>query len=102
MEWIPIERMIPDKTGAYLVSCANGNVKVGHFSTFDNKWSDAKAVAWMPLPKPYTADTPHTDAKIPKNALRSDCTGCRFVGTYDTEFPYANCVRKNKDYYDPE
>ena len=48
------------------------------------------------------ADTPHTDAEIPKNALRSDCTGCRFVGTYDTVFPCANCVRKNKDYYDSE
>lgn len=47
----------------------------------------------------FTADTPQTDAEIPKNALRSDCTGCRFVGTYDTEFPCANCVRKNKDYY---
>lgn len=47
-----------------------------------------------------TTDTPQTDAEIPKNALRSDCTGCRFVGTYDTEFPCANCVRKNKDYYD--
>lgn len=43
--------------------------------------------------------TPQTDAEIPKNALRSDCTECRFVGTYDTEFPCANCVRKNKDYY---
>lgn len=43
-----------------------------------------------------------TDAEIPKNALRSDCTGCRFVGTYDTEFPCANCVRKNKDYYSAE
>ena len=48
------------------------------------------------------ADTPQTDAEIPKNALRSDCTGCRFVGTYDTVFPCANCVRKNKDYYDSE
>lgn len=49
-----------------------------------------------------TADTPQTDAEIPKNALRSDCTGCRFVGTYDTEFPCVNCVRKNKDYYTSE
>lgn len=47
----------------------------------------------------FLDDTPQTDAEIPKNALRSDCTGCRFVGTYDTEFPCANCVRKNKDYY---
>lgn len=41
-------------------------------------------------------------AEIPKNALRSDCMGCRFVGTYDTEFPCANCTRKNKDYYDAD
>ena len=45
-------------------------------------------------------DTPQTD--IPKSTLRTDCTECRFVGSYDTEFPCANCVRKNKDYYDPE
>ena len=44
------------------------------------------------------ADTPQTD--IPKSTLRTDCTGCKFVGSYDTEFPCANCVRKNKDYYD--
>ena len=55
MNWIPTSERLPDETGAYLVSCVNGNVKVGHFSTFDNKWSDAKATAWMPLPKPYEA-----------------------------------------------
>jgi len=48
------------------------------------------------------ADTPQTDCEIPKNALRSACTGCRFVGTYDTQFPCANCARKDKDYYDSE
>ena len=31
-----------------------------------------------------------------------DCTGCRFVGTYDTQFPCANCARKTKDYYEPQ
>ena len=53
------------------------------------------------------ADTPQTeqtepqkDLEITRNSLRSDCTGCRFVGWYDTEFPCVNCVRKNKDYYD--
>lgn len=47
-------------------------------------------------------DISQMDSVIPKNALRSDCTGCRFVGMYDTQFPCANCVRKNKDYYDSE
>lgn len=42
------------------------------------------------------------DTDIPKSTLRTDCTGCRFIGSYDTEFPCANCVRKNKDYYDAE
>ena len=28
-----------------------------------------------------------------------ECTGCKFIGLYDTEFPCANCVRKTKDYY---
>lgn len=42
---------------------------------------------------------PKTDSEIPKNALRSTCTGCRFVGSYDTEFPCVNCSRRIKDYY---
>ena len=32
----------------------------------------------------------------------NDCNGCKFVGCYDTDFPCANCVRKDKDYYEPE
>lgn len=49
--WIRCADTLPGITGAYLVACTNGNVKVGHFSTFDNKWTDAKAVAWMSLPE---------------------------------------------------
>lgn len=30
------------------------------------------------------------------------CDGCRFVGTYDTDFPCCSCVRREKDYYAPE
>lgn len=30
------------------------------------------------------------------------CDGCRHVGTYDTNFPCNRCVRREKDYYDPE
>lgn len=43
-----------------------------------------------------------TDAGVTRNALRTDCNGCKFVGWYDTEFPCVNCVRKNKDYYTSE
>ena len=51
--WIPVTERLPEGTGAFLVTCQNGNVKVGHFTTFNNEWTDAKAVAWMPLPAPY-------------------------------------------------
>ena len=30
------------------------------------------------------------------------CDGCRFVGTYDTDFPCCSCIRREKDYYEPE
>lgn len=55
--WIPVKERLPEKTGAYLVTCANGNIKCGHFTTFGNTWTDAKAVAWMPLPDMYEEDS---------------------------------------------
>lgn len=30
------------------------------------------------------------------------CDGCKFVGTYDTDFPCRNCIRREKDYYAKE
>lgn len=27
---------------------------------------------------------------------------CNFVSTYDTDFPCCSCVRREKDYYEPE
>lgn len=30
------------------------------------------------------------------------CDGCRHVGTYDTDFPCCSCIRREKDYYEPE
>lgn len=38
----------------------------------------------------------------PEHTSNNDCNGCKFVGCYDTDFPCANCIRKNKDYYTPE
>ena len=28
-----------------------------------------------------------------------ECSGCKFIGSYDLDFPCVNCVRKTKDYY---
>lgn len=62
--------------------------------------SGVDSALWLIEEMTKKADTLQTN--IPKSTLRTDCTGCRFVGTYDTVFPCANCVRKNKDYYDAE
>ena len=77
-----------------------------YFSGFRDELIDACAQRIMEQIE-RQADTPQTeqtepkkDLEITRNSLRSDCTGCRFVGWYDTEFPCVNCVRKNRDYYD--
>ena len=108
MKWIPVSDRLPESDYMCLVSCKTkkGVKSVNRAYYSDGLWHGSGSMsgveAWMPLPEPYTADTPQMDAEIPKNGLRSDCTGCRFVGAYDTEFPCANCVRKNKDYYSAE
>lgn len=38
----------------------------------------------------------------PEHTSNNDCNGCKFVGCYDTCFPCANCVRRDKDYYETE
>lgn len=30
------------------------------------------------------------------------CMGCRNIGTRDTDLPCRNCIRKERDYYEPE
>lgn len=42
------------------------------------------------------------DINVRSKDEQTDCNGCKFVGTYDTEFPCANCSRKTKDYYAKE
>lgn len=61
--------------------------------------------SWESYPKcdcPRCGATEQTDVEVTRNALRTDCNGCKFVGWYDTEFPCVNCTRKNKDYYTAE
>lgn len=40
--------------------------------------------------------------KIPSAQPVITCDGCRFVNTYDTDFPCCSCMRREKDYYEPE
>lgn len=39
---------------------------------------------------------------LPSAQYAITCDGCRHVGIYDTDFPCSVCVRKEKDYYEPE
>ena len=40
--------------------------------------------------------------KLPSAHPIISCDGCRFVGTYDTDFPCRCCIRREKDYYEKE
>ena len=73
MEWIPTSVRMPSEQGQYLVTfpLCNGEPWVyilsfnkGKFYETDDEWGDVEyddVTAWMPLPKPYAADTPQTD-----------------------------------------
>ena len=73
MEWIPTSERLPSEQGQYLVTfpLCNGEPWVyilsfnkGKFYETDDEWGDVEyddVTAWMPLPKPYTADTSQTD-----------------------------------------
>lgn len=73
MEWIPTSVRMPSEQGQYLVTfpLCNGEPWVyilsfnkGKFYETDDEWGDVEyddVTAWMPLPEPYTADTPQTD-----------------------------------------
>lgn len=60
----------------------------------------------MGLREQLADDSDSYDALLPSAqpelARINDCNGCKFIGCYDTDFPCANCVRKDKDYYEPE
>lgn len=34
--------------------------------------------------------------------MELSCDGCKFVGTYNTDFPCSRCIRREKDYYEQE
>ena len=40
--------------------------------------------------------------QLPSAQPAITCDGCKFVGTYDTDFPCRNCIRREKDYYAQE
>ena len=56
----------------------------------------------------WSADAVYSDViegallELPSAQPVITCDGCKFVGTYDTDFPCRNCIRREKDYYAQE
>ena len=66
--WIPVSERLPEENGQYLVTVKNltgyeqlsNNVFECEFFEKDwifKGWKDNKVIAWMPLPKPYKAES---------------------------------------------
>lgn len=71
-----------DALGEKPLAWTEGEYELG----LQNQWqSDVDALKALPSAQPVLT-----------------CDGCRHVGTYDTDFPCNGCVRREKDYYDPE
>lgn len=54
--WIPCSKQLPEKTGWYLTSRADGTVIMGHFFE-DGTWRKghgSRVIAWQPLPGKYS------------------------------------------------
>ena len=58
-KWIPVSERLPKSDGNYIVTENNGRVGIYVFHTGGNSeeyWKRC-AVAWMPLPNPYKAES---------------------------------------------
>lgn len=66
--WIPVSERLPETSGIYQVTCAEGKILHSTYMKFQNKlkrWdltgarSYWRVTAWMPLPKPYKEGKKH-------------------------------------------
>ena len=63
--WIPVSERLPEDSGNYLIAIADSNYTNGQYYNIswfypsNEEWSyrNAAVIAWMPLPKPYKAES---------------------------------------------
>ena len=56
--WIPVSERLPEENGRYLCSYKYKEGECIDFGSFkDGTWYVKGAVAWMPLPEPYKAES---------------------------------------------
>ena len=57
-KWIPVSERLPEENGRYLCSYKDEEGECIDFGSFkDGTWYVKGAVAWMPLPEPYKAES---------------------------------------------
>ena len=58
-KWIPVSKKMPKKKGSYLLCLDNDYISTAYYD--GNQWyigsEKERIVAWMPLPKPYRAES---------------------------------------------
>lgn len=58
--WIPVSERLPKEVGTYLITLKDGDVSLCDFNPYcfaDRTSLSIVAIAWMPLPKPYKAES---------------------------------------------
>lgn len=94
MQWIPCRERLPSKSETYLVTyewtgrSGTKYKEVGFIDFHNGRWnchSSETITAWMPLPKPFTADTPQSVENNGDIIVRSNLEPFRVADTPQTE-----------------
>lgn len=103
MQWIPCRERLPSKSETYLATyewtgrSGTKYTEVGLLDFQNGRWNcliSETIIAWMPLPKPFTADTPQSVENNGDIIVRSNFEPFRVADTPQTEKPK---IRKRID-----
>lgn len=103
MQWIPCRERLPSKSETYLATyewtgrSRTKYTEVGLLDFQNGRWNcliSETIIAWMPLPKPFTADTPQSVENNGDIIVRSNLEPFRAADTPQTEKPK---IRKRID-----
>lgn len=103
IQWIPCRERLPIKSETYLVTyewtglSGTKYKEVGPMDFQHGRWSchsNVTITAWMPLPKPFTADTPQSVENNGDIIVRSNLEPFRVADTPQTE---RNCFTCKHD-----
>ena len=102
-DWIPCKERLPDKTGKYLVTTANGATYWDRFYADDQTWGHetsgrrykGKHKAWMELPEPYCeggcSNCAYAEYEEPRTKQGMYCTNLESERCFDWVTPDESC-----------